>query len=81
MNTAAVDAWTVVHAATGFAAQRVGVSFGTYLALATLYEVVEWNLEYPRGSAIFGTKRPESFRNMATDLVAGAVGYQAGNMT
>lgn len=74
-RVSAVDEWTPVHAATGAAAAGVGLSFPLAITLAVLYEGVEYLHESPRGSKLFGSKRPESGANIAVDLAAFVVGY------
>lgn len=74
VNSDAVDPWSIVHFLTGVAAGQV-VSFPVYLGLATAYEVAEYAHEYPKGSAIFGSKRPESMTNIVMDMILGTLGY------
>lgn len=76
-----IDGWTVVHVGTGAAAHAAGIKPVTYLALSIVYELLEFELEYPRGSPIFGTKTPESRGNMAVDVLAGALGYWIASMS
>lgn len=45
---------------------------------ALVYEVMEYLHEYPSGSELFGTKRPESIVNAVTDVAVFWVGYLAG---
>lgn len=77
-NESAVDWWTLAHVATGFVAARVGVPFGWYFLLSVGFEAIEHQMESPSGSPVFGTKRPESRINVATDLVSGVAGYWLG---
>lgn len=77
-NVSPVDPWTLAHIATGAAAGAARVPIAAYVGIAVLYELVEWTMEYPRGSRIFGTKRPESAVNVAVDFAAGAAGYALG---
>lgn len=74
-NETALDTWTLAHVATGVTAARVGLPFLPYMVLSVLFEVWEHKMEYPNGSKLFGTKRPESKINVAADVVLGAAGY------
>lgn len=78
MNQTPVDGWTAVHVATGTAAGAVGLSFPWAMGLAAAYEVVEYAHEWPKGSVLFGSKRPESIANVATDLAVFAAGWWLG---
>ena len=78
VNAAPVDRWSAVHAATGLTAGAVGLSAPWAIGLAVLYEVVEYAHEWPRGSKLFGSKRPESFPNVLADLAIYAGGWWLG---
>jgi hypothetical protein len=77
-NKEAVDQWTPVHVLAGTTAGAVGLSFPLAMGLAAAYEVVEYAHEWPKGSVIFGSKRPESGINVVTDLVVFAAGWWLG---
>jgi hypothetical protein len=72
------DKWTVVHVASGLVSGAIGVPVWAYIALGTGYELAEFAAESPRGSKIFGTKRPESALNVAGDFAAGIAGNLLG---
>lgn len=67
-NRAVLDPWSLVHVGAGVGAAVVGMNPWLFVALATGYEVLEFQMEYPRGSPIFGTKKPEWGLNMVADL-------------
>jgi hypothetical protein len=46
-----------------------------FLVLTGAYELLEWGLEHPSGSRLFGTKRPESGANMVADVGVAALCY------
>lgn len=68
-NRAILDPWSLVHAGVGVAAALANINPWLVVAGATAYEVFEFQLEYPRGSELLGTKRPEWALNMTADLV------------
>lgn len=74
-NRTFVDAWTIPHTLTGYAAGRFRVPFSLYFLAAVLFEYVEHEMEYPNGHPLFGTKRAESRANLAGDLAFGCLGY------
>jgi hypothetical protein len=74
-NRSALDPWSLVHAGAGVAAAAVNMNPWLFIALATGYEVFEFQLEYPSGSPIFGTKRPEWRLNMTADLAVAFSAY------
>jgi hypothetical protein len=78
INAKPIDEWTAVHVATGTAAGALGMGFWTSMGLAAAYEVVEYAHEWPRGSKLFGSKRPESGVNVAVDLLVFAGGWWLG---
>lgn len=78
MNQAPIDRWTTAHVVTGLGAGAVGLSFPWAMGLAAAYEVVEYAHEWPKGSVLFGSKRPESIANVATDLAVFAAGWWIG---
>ena len=77
-NVAPFDGWTVAHAATGAASGALGVPFWLYALGAIGYELAEYSAEYPHGSPLFGTKRPESIVNVAADMGVGLMSYAVG---
>lgn len=74
INKSPIDAWSFIHFLTGIAAGQV-LKFPTYAALVASYEVLEYAHEFPRGSRLFGTKKPESLENIIMDSIAGLLGY------
>lgn len=77
VNESAVDRWTWVHALNGMGLGLLNASPLVAIGLAAAYEVAEWHHER-HGSRIFGTKRPESWANIAGDTVAYAGAYVLG---
>lgn len=77
VNASAADGWTLVHIASGAALGMMGVSLPWTVGLGLAYEVAEYAHESPRGSALFGSKRPESLVNVAVDMVALVAGWWA----
>lgn len=78
MNHDLVDAWTPVHVLSGVCFGLLGVPPVYAAVAAVLYEVAEYAHEWPKGSVLFGSKRPESFSNIVSDLAVFGVGYAAG---
>lgn len=68
INSAMFDSWTIVHGLTGLGLGLLGVGPKLALPSAVAYEVIEYAHEWPKGSLLFGSKRPESFQNIAADL-------------
>ena len=58
-NLSPFDLWTLVHIAWGTGAGLGRLNPWAFLGLTTVYEVVEFLHESPRGSKLFGSKRPE----------------------
>lgn len=79
MNEGILDSWTAVHALTGLGAGFSGVSASLALGGAAAYELVEYAHEWPRGSVLFGSKRPESVQNVVSDLVVYSLTYWLGS--
>jgi hypothetical protein len=79
INQDAIDRWSAVHALSGLSAGLFGASAPVALGGAVVYEVVEYAHEWPRGSALFGSKRPESFSNVVSDLVIYGAAYWLGS--
>jgi hypothetical protein len=79
INDAAIDPWTGVHALAGLGVGLLGVPAPVALAGAAAYEVVEYAHEWPRGSVLFGSKRPESIQNVVSDLVVYSLAYWLGS--
>ena len=77
-NETAFDEYTAGHFAVGFFAGFLGVRFWFYIFTSAVYEAIEFSMESPNGNPIFGTKRPESPVNVATDLAVGLFGYGVG---
>ncbi len=74
-NATPFDAWSLVHLASGVVLGAYGLPLPQTIAGLLAFEVLEWTVEYPRGSKLFGTKRPESQVNVAADLGLALVGY------
>jgi len=74
-NASPFDAWTLVHIASGVVLGAVGLPLPQTVAALVAYEVLEWSIEHPSGSAIFGSKRPESQVNVAADIGVALLGY------
>lgn len=79
INQSALDAWSAVHGLTGLSAGLWNLSPLAALGTAIAYEVVEYAHEWPRGSVLFGSKRPESPLNVATDLAIYTAMYWLGS--
>lgn len=80
-NVSPFDKWTLVHIAWGAGAGLGRLNPWAFLALTTVYEVVEFLHESPHGSKLFGSKRPESGVNMAADVGVAGVAYALGRWT
>lgn len=74
-NVSLLDKWSLVHLFVGAVVGAVGVSPFPALSAAVLYEFVEYLLEHPHGSKIFGTKRPESTENSIADVTVYMAAY------
>lgn len=77
-NASALDEWSIVHTAVGLGAGLMGINAWIFLAGIGAYEVFEFLHESPRGSPIFGSKRPEWDANMVADIGVAALGYAWG---
>ena len=77
-NTTAFDRWSLLHGAVGMAAGLARVNFWLFLGAISVYELVEFLMESPAGSKLFGSKKPESAVNMLTDLGIGISTYTVG---
>lgn len=77
-NDSIIDKWTALHALVGYMARKYDVKFSTFLLLIIAYEVFEYSIEYPDGSEFFGTIRPESIKNIISDLCTGILFYYIG---
>ena len=77
-NVAHLDAFTLGHAAIGFAAARMGASVASTVMFAVVFELVEDSLKvqfpaaFPRASA-------DSKMNALTDVAAVLGGYLLGD--
>jgi len=78
-NAAVFDVWTLVHIGWGFTAGAMRMNPWLFVGLSTVYEVAEYAHEYPSGSVLFGSKRPEIGTNMVADLGVAMLGYSIGN--
>jgi len=75
-NEAIFDRWTWAHIGAGLLAGLSPISLPWAVGLAVAYEAIEWAHEYPSGSRLFGTKRPESARNIMGDLSTFALAFE-----
>lgn len=78
MNLAPLDGWTALHAATGAASGLIGIPLPVFALVAVAYEIIEYAIEYPDGSRVFGSTGPESLANIIADLVTNLAGYALG---
>jgi hypothetical protein len=78
MNQELFDSWTAVHALAGLGVGLFGTSAPVALGGAVAYEALEYAHEWPRGSVLFGSKRPESVQNVVGDLVVYGATYWLG---
>lgn len=77
-NSAILDEWTPVHVMSGVLTGLTGLGPALAAGGAVAYEVLEFAHEWPKGSVLFGSKRPESLGNVLSDLVVFAAGYAVG---
>lgn len=77
-NVSPLDAWSLAHVGAGLGLGLIGVSRRWAVGAALAYEVIEYAHEYPKGSELFGTKRPESIVNAVTDVAVFWLGYVVG---
>jgi hypothetical protein len=75
VNESPFDVWSLVHVASGVVLGAAGLSLPLTLVGLVGFEYLEWTLEHPSGSRIFGTKRPESQINVAADIGVALVAY------
>lgn len=74
-NRSPIDGWTIVHACWGGIAGALGANPWAFLALTASYEAIEYAHESPRGSRLFGSKRPESPANVLADVGIAGLAY------
>lgn len=74
-NETAIDAWSLVHASSGYVLGALAIPLPQTIAALIAFELLEWTLEHPSGSKLFGTKRPESQVNVACDIGLALVLY------
>jgi len=79
INEDAIDSWSTVHALSGLGVGLFGISAPLAFGGAVVYEIIEYAHEWPRGSLLFGSKRPESPLNVATDLAFYTAAYWLGS--
>lgn len=75
MNAAMFDGWSPVHFLSGVSLGVLGVPLGWTIAVASTYEIVEYMHEWPKGSILFGSKRPESAANVIADMALLLTGW------
>lgn len=73
-----LDAWSLAHAAAGYAAGKLGVPFLPAAALLIAFEVFEWGLR--RLGGVGAMSEPESPINVAADIGVGLAGYGLGRL-
>jgi hypothetical protein len=78
INANAFDPWSYVHAFSGVLFGACGVSAPWSFGTAAVYEIIEYAHEWPKGSVLFGSKRPESLLNIVTDMALFAGGWYVG---
>lgn len=79
-NKALIDPWTAVHAGFGLAAGLMGLNFYWSMAGATVYEVVERQLEKSKtGQELFKTSGPEIVGNAIVDIGIFGIGWWLGD--
>lgn len=76
-NLCAFDVWSLTHMTWGAASGALGMHPWVFVGLSVAYEAIEYWHEWPRGSALFGSKRPESPVNIIGDLTAEFLTYLA----
>jgi hypothetical protein len=74
-NVAPFDWWTLVHIGWGAGAGALRANPWAFLGATAVYEVLEFCHEHPRGSPLFGSKRPESAANMLADVGVATLAY------
>ena len=74
-NVTPFDSWSLVHIASGIVLGAVGVPLTQTMTTLIGFEVMEWTLEHPSGSRLFGTKRHESQVNVAADIGVALLAY------
>ena len=75
VNSGALDVWSLVHAVWGGACVALHIPPWLFVGLSMGYEVFEYWHETPHGSALFGSKAPESPTNVVGDLAVEFVAY------
>jgi len=79
VQTNLIDKWTLVHAGSGYAFAKAGISEPTSVALALLYEIVEQPfLSSDTGRNFFNASGPEAFGNQAVDVLVFWLAYRLG---
>jgi len=73
VNRTPFDVWTLVHAGSGIAAQKVGLGFWPTAIGMVVFEVIEWPLFESR----FPNRQPEVLSNKVVDVIAGLAGWLA----
>lgn len=77
MNSDALDIWSLVHLVWGGACGALRIPPLLFVGLSVGWEVFEYWHETPRGSALFGSTKPESPTNVMGDLAVEFVAYLA----
>jgi hypothetical protein len=79
-NKGAVDVYTPAHVAIGMVFGMLGVGFGTSMAVAVGYEIIEQFVERSDfGQQLFRSRGPEGPLNVAIDVAVFAAGHWAGS--
>jgi len=75
-NISIIDKWVVPHFIAGILLRKLPLK--TFLFIIIVYEIIEYSLEYPKGHWLFGSKRPESLKNVISDLIVASLGRLVG---
>jgi hypothetical protein len=77
INQTMFDRWSWVHTLMGVGVGFAGVNPALAISGAVAFDVIEHYHEAPRGSKLFGSKAPESLKNVIGDLLVYSIGYAA----
>lgn len=72
-NQSLIDKWTLGHILIGYGLGKKQISFPVVIGVAILYEIIEQKIE--SGPNPFGTKQPESLKNVIADLAIMSLAY------
>ena len=74
-NESLLDKWSIIHSIVGYSAGKYGVNLFWFFVAIVSYEFFEYSIESPHGSKFFGTKQPESYKNITSDLLLAVFFY------